>query len=512
MRCRTVIMALAAVLLLDASPLQGESKSPTWNQFRGPNGSGVGQNCQPPVAIDAGKAVWQAAIPLGHSSPVLSKQLVVITAVESDRLVTLAFNIDTGELAWRREAPNVPLERVHDASSPAASTPYIDDERVYVYFGSYGLLCYDHQGRDVWDLAIPTPKSLYGMSSSPIVYGDLLILVVDNDANLPDSKLSQSKIIALNKVTGEAVWETLRPFHRSGWSTPTIWSHEHGDELVVLGSGRLCGYDAKTGVEKWFVNGFSRETVSRPITDASRVYASASMIGGVADEQPDPEPYWKAVMRFDANEDNRLERDEMTGQFTFPFRPELPAGHPGYGLPLPKDERRRKLRLDAMFAWTDKNKDGFWTKEEFLSNISFNRGKPNLLAIRPGGQGDVSTSHVTWAVHRNIPEVPSPVLHKDRIYLVRDGGVLAAVDATNGRFVYRKRLRAGGHYRASPVIADDHLYVISEQGVLSVLKTGDDFELVHQHDFQERVSATPAIDASTVYIRTATQLLAFRSD
>jgi len=140
----------------------------------------------------------------------------------------------------------VPLEKVHEASSPAAPTLSIDNDRVYVYFGCYGLLCYDLEGREQWDRPIPTPKSLYGTATSPIVYGDLLILVIDNDANLPGSKLSQSKIIDLNKSTGELVWETLRPFHRSGWSTPTMWTHGDGRELVVLGNGRLRGYDVTT--------------------------------------------------------------------------------------------------------------------------------------------------------------------------------------------------------------------------------------------------------------------------
>ena len=235
------------------------------------------------------------------------------------------------------------------------------------------------------------------------------------------------------------------------------------------------------------------------------------MIGGVPDERPDPEPFWSAAMQFDANGDKKLARDEMTGQFTFPFRPELPVGHPGYGMPLPKEKVRREKRLDGMFAWGDKDKDGFWTKEEFLGTISFDRGKPNLLAVRPGGTGDVTETHVVWALHRNIPEVPSPVLYRGRIYQVRDGGVLSAVDADNGRVVYRNRLRATGHYRSSPVIAGDHLYVISQEGGVTVVKTGDDFEVVHEHGLQERVAATPAIDATTLYIRTEKRLFAFRS-
>jgi outer membrane protein assembly factor BamB len=330
MRSCFIATAITAVLTLQVSPLQAEPDSSAWSQFRGPNGSGVATDCQPPVAIDAQKATWKVAVPAGHSSPVLSRRLVILTAVEGDRLITLAFNKQNGGLAWRRKAPKVPIEKVHEANSPAASTPAIDDDRVHVYFGSYGLLCYDLEGRELWKRPIPTPKSLYGTSSSPIVHGDLLILVIDNDANLPGSRLSRSKIIALNKSTGRLVWETLRPFQRSGWSTPTIWTHEGGQELVVPGNGRLRGYDVATGIEKWFVSGFSRETISRPIAGEGRVYASASMIGGVADEHPDPEPFWSAVMQLDANGDNKLGRDEMTGEFTFPFRPDLPVGHPGH--------------------------------------------------------------------------------------------------------------------------------------------------------------------------------------
>ncbi len=502
--------SIAILLALTTQVGHPQSSVDLWSQFRGPNGSGVAADSRPPVDIDPEKATWKVDVPTGHSSPVLSRQMVFLTAVEDDRLVTLAFRRQSGELVWRREAPEVPLEKVHEASSPAASTPCIDGDRVYVYFGSYGLLCYDLEGRQIWDKPITAPRSLYGTAQSPILHGDLLILVIDNDANMPGGKLSQSKIIALNKSTGELVWETPRPFHRSGWSTPTIWTHEGGQELVVLGNGRLRGYDATTGVEKWFVNGFSRETISRPIIGEGRVYASASMIGGVADEQPDPEPFWAAVMRFDANRDNKLERDEMTDGFTFPFRPDLPVGHPGFGMPLPKDETWRQKRLDGMFFWIDKDKDGFWTKEEFLRHISFDRGKPNLMAVVPGGKGDVTESHVAWALRRGIPEIPSPVLYQDRIYLACDGGILCAVDADNGEMVYRKRLGAAGHYRSSPVVANDHLYVISEQGVMSVVKTGDDFELMHQHDFGETVAATPAFDESTIYIRTKTHLFAFR--
>ncbi|MEA3367726.1 MAG: PQQ-binding-like beta-propeller repeat protein, partial [Planctomycetota bacterium] len=435
-----------------------------WNQLRGPNGSGVARACQPPVRLDARHVAWKRPVPRGLSSPVLAGNRIFLTAVVYDRLVTLAFDTASGKLAWRRAAPVVPVEKVHKINSPAASTPHVDDERVYIYFGSYGLLCYDHEGREQWTKPIPTPRSLYGVATSPIGHGDSLILVLDNDANLPGSRLSQSKLLAVKKSTGETAWETPRPFHRSGWSTPTIWTHGGGKDLVVLGSGRVAGYDPQTGVQKWFATGFSRETIAMPVSGNGHLYASAAM-GGVPDEQPDPQPFWDAVMQFDGNGDGKLERREMTGHFTFPFRPELPPGHPGYGMPLPGDEAKRKPRLDGMFAWVDKDKNGFWTRDEFLASMSFRRSKPTLMAIRPGGEGDVTETHVTWQLHRNIPEIPSPVFYKDRLYLVRNGGHLAAVDATNGAILYSERLGAPGQYSASPVVANGHLYLASNRGV-----------------------------------------------
>ncbi len=482
-----------------------------WNQFRGPNGSGVAPKARPPLALDDAHRAWQTDLPPGLSSPVLAGDRLFLTGVEERRLVTLAFARADGRLRWRRRAPDVPLERVHRTSSPAASTPCVDERRVYVYFGSYGLLCYDHEGREQWRRAIPTPKNLYGMATSPIRYRDLLILVLDNEANLPGSKLSQSKVVAFRAATGEPVWETPRPLVRSGWSTPMIWRHAQGRDLVVLGSRRVYGYDPDTGAEQWFVTGFSRETIAVPVAGLGHVHVSSAMLGGVPDAQPDPEPFWQAVLRFDANGDGRLGRDEMTRDFSFPLRPELAVGQPGFGLPLPDDPGRRKKRQADIFAGVDKNHDGFWTREEFLAGMTFRRAKPRLLAIRPGGRGDVSDTHVVWRLNRSIPEIPSPLFYQDRLYLVRNGGGLAAVDAREGKIIYRERLNAPGQYSASPVVARDHLYLFSQRGVASVVKTGDAFQLVWQGDLGEPVFVTPALAGRTIYVRTKTQLKAFRN-
>lgn len=484
----------------------------SWNQFRGPNGSGVARESRPPTMISPDHPTWQSPVPPGLSSPVVAGNRVFLTALEDGRLVTLAIDASTGKPLWRREAPTTTLENVHRTSSPAASTPLVDAERIFVYFGSYGLLCYDHTGRVLWAKPMPTPESSYGMATSPIAYKQTVILVLDDNAELPDSELRQSRMLAVRKSNGDTVWETPRPLHRSGWSTPMIWSHAEGQDLVVLGSGRVAGYDPQTGEEKWFATGFSRETIAVPVAGNGHLYAAAAMLGGVPDKHPDPQPFWEAVLQFDANQDDRLERPEMTEHFAFPLRPELPPGHPGYGVPLPEDEDRRQGSYDRMFSRIDKDHDGYWSRDEFLASMSFRRGKPLLMAIRPGGTGNVTETHVSWELNRNIPEIPSPVFHQDRIYLVRNGGMLAAVDAGDGTVLYRERLGASGQYSASPVVADGRLYLVSNKGMLSVVKPGAPFKILYQQDLGEPAFTTPAFDASTIYIRTATRLWAFRRE
>jgi len=162
-----------------------------------------------------------------------------------------------------------------------------------------------------------------------------------------------------------------------------------------------------------------------------------------------------------------------------------------------------------MFSGVDRNRDGGWDKDEFLRVISFDRGKPNLLAVRDGGLGDVTESHVVWALHQGIPEIPSPVLWEEIIYMVGNGGLMTAVNRQTGKVVFRKRVSAGGQYRASPVIAAGFLYVLSDEGVLTILEATEKFNVVLQVQLPEAIAATPAIDRDTIYIRGEKSVIAY---
>jgi outer membrane protein assembly factor BamB len=128
-----------------------------------------------------------------------------------------------------------------------------------------------------------------------------------------------------------------------------------------------------------------------------------------------------------------------------------------------------------------------------------------LFAIRPGGNGDVTESHVVWRNERGGPLVPSPAYHDGRLYQVNDTGILTCFDATTGDTLWVQRLR--GRFSTSPLVIGDALLVVNEDGVATVFRAGEAFESVLEHDLGEPVLATPAVLDNRIYVRTAEQVL-----
>ncbi len=128
-----------------------------------------------------------------------------------------------------------------------------------------------------------------------------------------------------------------------------------------------------------------------------------------------------------------------------------------------------------------------------------------IMAIRPGGHGDITASHIAWRNERGGPHVPSPAYVDGRLYIVNDTGIATCLDATTGETVWQHRLR--GRFSMSPLILDKKLLVISEDGVATVFHAGKVFEAIDEHAFGETVLSTPAILDGRLYIRTAENML-----
>ena len=190
-----VRLAVSAVtMFILASVVRADN----WPQFRGPNGSGHPQSSAA-LPIEFGpeqNVVWKTPLPRGLSSPSVWGDRIFVTAFRSDtsELVTIALDRESGEILWEQVAPAESIEKVHRRSSPATATPATDGERVYVYFGSCGLFCYDMEGRKLWQHPLPTAQKMNGSGTSPIVHQSVVLLSRED---------SRSKyLLALDAVTG----------------------------------------------------------------------------------------------------------------------------------------------------------------------------------------------------------------------------------------------------------------------------------------------------------------------
>ena len=128
------------------------------------------------------------------------------------------------------------------------------------------------------------------------------------------------------------------------------------------------------------------------------------------------------------------------------------------------------------------------------------------MAIRPGGKGDVSKSHVMWRVDTGAPYVSSLVHYNGLLYMAGDVGVLSAIDAKTGQRVWQER--TGGVFTASPVAADGKIYLLSEDGQTIVLAAGAQPRVLARNRLNARQLASPAISGGRIFIRTDDAVIA----
>jgi outer membrane protein assembly factor BamB len=129
---------------------------------------------------------------------------------------------------------------------------------------------------------------------------------------------------------------------------------------------------------------------------------------------------------------------------------------------------------------------------------------PKLFAIRPGGEGDVTSTHLAWQTGRGAPSTPSALVAGEELYFVSDAGIATCADAKTGKVHWNERL--GGGFSASPVFADGRVYFQNEEGVGYVLKAGKSFEQLAKNELGERTLASCAVDDGALFIRGAEHL------
>ncbi len=466
-------MIRSFVLILFCGAIVGAAES-NWPQFRGPGGLGIGTG-KPPVEFGPDKnVVWKAEVPHGHSSPCIWGMRLFLTGLDNGKLVTLCLDRADGRELWRVVAPAEKIEPTHRIGSPAAPTPCTDGERLYVYFGSFGVLAYDFTGKEVWRKALPVPVVEFGTGASPILADGKVIIANDQDVG--------SCLLALDSRTGAEAWRVERPEFRRSFSSPFLWRHDGIEELVLAGSLWVRSYDVKDGRERWSARGMARVSNATPVAGDGVLIVSSWNVGGDEGERVEMQPFEEFIAANDKNKDGVLTFDEF------------PAG--------PVKDR---------FSQIDVDKDGRVTKDEYNHmRDMFAQAVNQLFAIKPGGHGDITETHVLWKVSRHLPYVSSPLCFNNRVYTFKNGGLASCYDAITGAIVYQaERLDSPGDYYSSAIGADGRVYVASQKGTVVVLDAGDAPRVLARNQMGEPVFATPAVLDGRIYLRTAKYLYVF---
>ena len=375
-----------------------------WPRWRGPSGQGVVDGSgYVDTWSDTANVKWRTSVPgSGHSSPIVWGDQIFLTTSRSGgrRLTVLSYSRTDGSLLWEPDAPAGLVESHHGKNTPASATPTTDGERVYVSFGSRGMLALDLDGNIVWHRDLGEIQNYHGPAGSPLLYNDTVIIYQDQGASFGAGGITRESagayVTALDAATGEPRWRTARSASL-GWGTPIAISLGDHDELIVSSSRAVRSYAPTSGEELWTCDGNLFEVIPTPVVGLGLVFCTSGRAGPT-------------------------------------------------------------------------------------------------LAIRPGGRGNITDTHVEWQTTRGAPFVPSPVLYGDYLYTLNDmSSIITCLNARTGETVWQERL--GRPQReaisASPIVVDDKLFVTTDQGVA---RTGRR-RLVHAHRRRaarhQRVGRTP---------------------
>ena len=385
-----------------------------WAQFRGPGGMGKASMTSPlPEEWTDDVIQWKTPLPgAGTSSPVTHGDRIYVTCYSGhgvpgnrsgslDQLLLklVCLRRSTGSVQWTKEIrPELPeQETIRDQHGYSSSTPAVDENGVYAFFGKTGVFAFDHNGTEKWRADVGSQINGWGTAASVVLFEDLVIV---------NASVESESLVALDRRTGKEVWRSGGI--REAWNTPLLMANSAGaPELIVPIFGTVLSFDPKTGKKLWRCDtDIKWYMVPSAVSDSGIVYC----IGG-------------------------------------------------------------------------RSGDG--------------------LAIRSGGIGDVTSTHVLWRINKGS-NVSSPIFHDGHLYWIHDQrGIAYCVNAESGEMVYEERLPRIGQVYASPILADGKIFCVSRDGKVVVLAAAPQFKVLATNQLEERgqFNASFAASGDSLYVR-----------
>lgn len=440
-----------------------KGKGARWATWRGPDGSGVAPNSNPPTEWSEDNNVkWKVTVPgLGNSTPIIwGDRIYLTTAVETDEegaapklpdarpragagggrtrpggtrpggnrsgrgnrrggrrggwgskpaptkvfdFRVVALNRNDGSVIWSKSVKKaVPHEGGHSTGSQASGSPITDGEHIYAHFGSRGIHCLNMSGELIWskDFGHMRTRNQFGEGSSPALSGDTLIINWDHEGD--------SFVCALNKKTGDEIWRKPRR-ESTSWTTPLIVEVDGKRQAIIVATGATRAYDVATGDVIWSTTGMTTNAIPSPIVRDGIAYLMSGFRGAA------------------------------------------------------------------------------------------------LQAIKlSGAKGDITeTEHMLWRHNRQTSYVPSALLYGKHLYFLRSNtAVLTCLDVETGKPAFEgQRLSGLRTVYSSPVGAGGRIYLPSREGVTKVFKAGATFEELATNELDDVFDASPIVIGDELYLR-----------
>lgn len=485
--------AAAALVLACSTTVRADD----WPQFRGPNSTGVSAGAAPlPVAFSETENVrWSAHVGDGAGGAVVAAGRLFVAGMSGPETVSLfAFDAATGQKLWQRDWPTGNLAEITKPNSHASTTPAADADRVYFYFSTLGLRAVEARtGRDVWHRKLPTPFFVFkwGPGVSPVLHGDMVLLGQDDDL--------YPALHAFDRKTGQPRWKDERLDMAVNYTHPVACTAPSGRTDIVLGgTGMLIGYDPDSGRRRWWAKSLLRNIKTTPVCLDGVVYVSVQS-GGIANQ-------WLASVDQvkTGNKDGKVTKAEIqayVGETPVPevfYRKTFDRGD------LNQDGVLEGRELDIAFLHPDN-----FAGADFTA-LGEKAASEAILAVRTGGEGDVTATHVLWKhPTRHTDHIVSPLVSGGRMFLIKAGGINTVFDIKTGTPARPpQRLGNPSDYIASPVAGDGKIYIAGQGGVVLVVKDHPSYELLAQNDLGEAIVGSPAIAGGRLFIRTRTRVLA----
>ena len=485
------------------------------------------------------------------------------------RRTVMCFGRKDGKLLWQSGVTYAEPESSHPDNPPCSGTPATDGERVVACFGSAGLYCYDMAGKELWRRDLGKLNHMFGNAISPVVVGDLVVLnygpgegtrlvAVDKrsgdvkwEAKPPAVEASEQKL-APARLGGPGMTVAQHLMTQGDKDTDATLSREEMAKLAETWSEAVDPDKAGKVTQEQFTRRLGEMLPARP---------PAGGPGGADAAKAVAPPAFAAA---DADKDGALTREELAAAFSKwfdqwgggqgqpldlnqlldgvngilpppPPRPGAAAAARGAGgatgpggswstpihvrasgrdeiiVGFPNRLAGYDPKTGGLLWWSKGVADAvhptpIWDEQTGAAvAASGDMSGGYLVAVRPGGRGDVTGSHLLWRQSRVKGSIGTGVVHDGRLYQISTDGFAMCFDMKGGKQLWRKRLEPTGDRGtswSSMLLADGRIYAPNQSGDVFVLKAGPEFELLATNSVDEPTNASLAASNGELFLRT----------